>query len=112
MRQTFLVLAGLSVLLTVTPTATEPNADTRRWWTHIQALANDSMRGRDTGSPEHRKAQEYVARPFERTGVRAAGEQGYFQSVPLRRMRLQPQSSQATLTRNGRTQRFAGSNTW
>ena len=104
MRQIVLVLAGLSILLTVTPTATEPNADTRRWWAHIETLANDSMRGRDTGSPEHRKAQEYVVRHFERNGVRAAGEQGYFQSVPLRRMRLDPQQSQATLTRNGRTQ--------
>jgi hypothetical protein len=104
MRQIVLVLAGLSLLLTVAPSATEPNADTRRWWAHIEALANDSMQGRDTGSPEHRRAQEYVVRHFERNGIRAAGEQGYFQSVPLRRMRLDPQHSQATLTRGGRAQ--------
>ena len=104
MRQISLVLMGLGVLLTVAPTATEPTAETRRWWTHIEALANDSMRGRDTGSQEHRKAQEYVVRHFERNGIRPAVEQGYFQSVPLKRRRLDPQQSRATLTRNGRTQ--------
>jgi len=104
MRQTPLAVAVLAVLLTVAPTATEPNAATRRWWAHIEALARDSMRGRDTGSQEHRKAQEYVVRHLERNGVMAAGEQGYFQSVPLRRLRLDPQRSQATLTRNGRTE--------
>lgn len=45
-----------------------------------------------------------VVRYFERNGITAAGEQGYFQSVPLRRMRLDPQQSQATFTRSGRTQ--------
>jgi hypothetical protein len=24
-----------------------------RWWSHVTFLANDSMKGRDTGSPEH-----------------------------------------------------------
>ena len=99
-----MVLAGLGLLAAIPLGATEPNAETNKWWAHVRALADDSMRGRDTGSPEHRKAQEYVVRQFEKNGIQAAGEQGYFQSVSLRQLRLQPQRSEAVLTRGGRTQ--------
>src|SRR6185436_13417293 len=68
--------------------AVEPNAATKRWWSHIVALSNDSMRGRDTGSPEHRAAQEYVVWKLESNGVKAAGEKGFVQSVPLRSLRM------------------------
>src|SRR4030095_15807535 len=57
--------------------ATEPNQETRRWWSHVQALANDGMEGRDTGSEGYRKAASYVARQFEQNGLKPAGEQGY-----------------------------------
>lgn len=56
------------------------------------------------GEPRASQAQEYVARHLERNGVTAAGAQGYFQSVPLRQLRLQPQQSHATLTRGGNTE--------
>ena len=39
--------------------ATSPAAE--RWFGHVEFLANDEMRGRETGSPEHRKAAEYIA---------------------------------------------------
>jgi Peptidase family M28 len=97
---------GLAVMLAVVVSvqATEPNAATRRWWAHIQALASDEMRGRDTGSPEHHRAQEYVVRHFDRTGLRPAGDQGFFQSVPLRSYRLRTDRSSASIARNGQTQ--------
>lgn len=83
--------------------ATEPDAATRRWWSHIQALAGDEMQGRDTGSVEHRRAQEYVVRHLEKVGVRGAGEQGFFQSVPLHSYRLRLDASSAGIVRDGRT---------
>ena len=46
--------------------ATEPNDATRRWWTHVKALANDGLQGRDTGSEGYRKAADYVAQKFQR----------------------------------------------
>jgi hypothetical protein len=104
MRLTVLAGAAAAAMLAITVDATEPNAETRRWWTHVVALAADSMNGRDTGTPEHRRAQEYVVRHLERNGVRAAGENGYYQSVPLRRMRLRADRSRAALTRGGATQ--------
>ena len=36
-------------------------AEAADWWRHVVFLADDDMRGRETGSPEHRKAAEYAA---------------------------------------------------
>src|ERR1700732_287053 len=58
--------------------ATDFNAEGNRWWSHIQTLANDDMKGRNTGSPEHLKAAHYVAGEFERYGLKPAGTSGYF----------------------------------
>jgi Zn-dependent M28 family amino/carboxypeptidase len=57
--------------------------DGRRWWSHVLVLADDKFEGRGTGSEGHRKAAEYVAREFERAGLKPAGTDGYFQSVRL-----------------------------
>src|SRR5262245_30047483 len=51
------------------------------WWAHVQFLADDKMAGRDTGSPEHRKAADYVAAAFKRAGLKPAGAKGYLQPV-------------------------------
>jgi len=64
--------------------ATEPNAATRNWWHHVQALANDGMKGRDTGSPEYRRAAEYVADQFRRAGATVT-----MQPVPMHRDKLE-----------------------
>ena len=37
------------------------HAQAESWWKHITLLADDSMRGRETGSREHRLAAEYEA---------------------------------------------------
>jgi len=47
--------------------------DGQRWWSHVLVLADDRLEGRGTGSPGHRKAAEYVAREFERAGLKPAG---------------------------------------
>ncbi|MGA2212716.1 MAG: M28 family peptidase [Bryobacteraceae bacterium] len=86
-----LLVAALSLA------ATEPNDATRRWWRYITYLANDSMEGRDTGSAAYQRAARYVAAEFERSGVQPAGEQGYFQSVPMRRVQLNTAASNVTL---------------
>ena len=76
--------AGLALLtLSLWVFATEPNDTTRRWWSHVTALANDGMEGRDTGSAGHGRAARYVAAEFERAGLKPAGEKGYYQPVPL-----------------------------
>src|SRR5262245_2717133 len=86
--------------------ATEPNQETRRWWSHVQALANDGMEGRDTGREGYRKAASYVVRQFEQNGLKAAGEQGYAQTVPVHVIRLRSERSTAVLTRGGRSKKL------
>src|SRR4051794_20815703 len=93
------LVAAIGLACAVGIQATEPDAATRRWWAHVQALANDNMRGRDTGSPEHRQAQEYVARHLEQNGLKPAGEQGFFQPVPVHAYRLSAERSSAGLVR-------------
>ncbi len=98
-----LVAAGA---LAVAVHATEPDAATSGWWEHVKVLASDQMRGRAPGTPEHRRAQEYVARQFEQAGVSPAGDSGYFQTVPIHSYRLQPERSTASISRNGRVRQL------
>jgi Zn-dependent M28 family amino/carboxypeptidase len=52
---------------------------------HIGALADDSMRGRGTPSPELDKAAQYVEAVFRHAGLVAAGDSGGFiQRFPVR----------------------------
>jgi len=51
----------------------------------VTFLADDLLRGRDTGSEGYRIAANYVAAEFTRLGVAPAGDNGgYFQEVPLK----------------------------
>jgi Peptidase family M28 len=86
---------------------TEPNAATRRWWSYVTALANDGMEGRDTGSEGYQRAAHYVSTEFERLGLQPAGEQGYFQPVPMQRVRLDTGASQAVLERKSGAHKLA-----
>jgi len=75
-----------------------------RWWAHVQALANDGMEGRNTGSAAHKRAAEYVAAEFKKAGLEPAGVGGYIQPVQfVTRTIVEPQSSLA-LVRNGKTE--------
>ena len=88
----------LCFLLPLVVCATEPNAATKRWWAHTQALSNDKMAGRDTGSEAYDRAAAYVAREFTRLGLKPAGTLGYFQQVPMKRVRLKAAESTAELS--------------
>lgn len=79
--------------------ATEPNDATRRWWTHVTALSNDGLAGRDTGSEGYRKAAAYVVGQFQSAGLKPAGESGWYQSVPLHVVRFRADQSEVSLVR-------------
>jgi Peptidase family M28 len=60
------------------------DSDTLAWWHTTEALSNDGMEGRDTGSAAYQRAADYVAGRFKAAGLEPAGENGgYFQSVPM-----------------------------
>jgi hypothetical protein len=78
------------------------DADTRSWWHTTEALSNDAMEGRDTGSPAYQRAAEYVAKRFENAGLKPAGDNGtYFQTVPMHEVAVVPEGTSFTLERPG-----------
>ncbi|MEZ5293104.1 MAG: M28 family metallopeptidase [Vicinamibacterales bacterium] len=72
------------------------------WFAHVSFLASDDMRGRETGSPEHRKAANYVADQFARAGIEPAGVNGFLQPVTFRSRRIDESQSSLALVRRGR----------
>ncbi len=59
------------------------------------------MEGRDTGSPAHRRAAEYVAGVFQKAGLEPAGVNGYIQPVRFRTRRIVEAQSSLALVRKG-----------
>ena len=72
-----------------------------RWWAHVTTLANDNMRGRNTGSEEYLTAARYVAGQFETLGLKPAGTEGYFQPVAFVSRQIDESRSSIALVRNG-----------
>ena len=102
MKQRPVLLSAIAVFSAAAATVT--NHDGRRWWSYVQYLASDQMRGRDTGSPEHRKAAGWVAAQFEKAGLEPAGTQGYLQPVKLISRRVLQDQSTLALVRNGKAE--------
>ena len=59
--------------------------DGQQAYGHIKILASDEMKGRKAGSPEYRKAAEYVAAKMKEYGLQPGGDNGtWFQEVPFK----------------------------
>jgi len=66
---------------------------------HIGVLADDSMRGRATPSPELEKVAAYIAGEFKRVGLKPGGERGtYLQRYSIERLQLVAESSVVSLS--------------
>jgi Zn-dependent M28 family amino/carboxypeptidase len=55
------------------------------------------MEGRDTGSPGHKRAAEFVAAEFKKAGLEPAGVNGYIQPVTFKSRRILEEKSSLTL---------------
>ena len=91
--------SGTDAAATGAPAAPEEAA---AWWAHVSFLATDEMRGRETGSPEHRKAANYVADELTRAGVQPAGSNGFMQPVTFRSRKIDESKSSLALVRRGK----------
>ena len=97
------VLIATTVAVAV-GSARVPVANDHRWWSHVEVLADDSMEGRNTGSPAHKRAADYVATQFRRAGLDPAGDaaaRSYIQPVSFNTRRIVEQRSSLALARNG-----------
>src|SRR2546427_11311351 len=62
----------------------------------IGIIADDSMRGRDTPSPELDKVAQYIAGEYRRLGLKPGGDRGTFiQRYSLDRVKIVADSSAA-----------------
>jgi len=98
-------MLAAALLMLATPSAAMAQADA--WWGHVSALADDSMRGRETGTAEHRRAAEYVAGAFQRAGLVPAGTDGWFQPVRFHVRRIAEGRSSLALVRGAKTEALA-----
>jgi Zn-dependent M28 family amino/carboxypeptidase len=76
----------------------------KRWFAHVEALANDGMEGRNTGSPAHKRAAEYVAAQFRKAGLEPAGVGGYIQPVAFETRRIVEAQSSLALVKGGKAE--------
>ena len=82
---------------TVAAPSAEVNSD--RIKAHIEFLADDTLKGRDTGSEGYQIAANYVVSNFKQYGVQPKGDHGtYEQEVTFRRAYLEDGSAKVTIT--------------
>src|SRR5262245_22148883 len=102
MRRSFAIL--LVILTCLSSQAQPPESRYSAWWAHVEALANDGMEGRNTGSPAHKRAAEYVAAQFRKAGLEPAGLNGYIQPVAFKTRRIVEAQSSLTLVRDAKAE--------
>jgi Peptidase family M28 len=76
----------------------------KRWWSHVQFLADDSLEGRDTGSRGFEKAADYMAEQFRHAGLEPAGVDGYRQPMDFEVVRIDEARCSLDLLIEGRTE--------
>jgi len=65
--------------------ALRPTANGARAYAHIRYLASNELKGRKSGTPEYRRAAEYVAAEMQKAGLQPGGDNGtWFQEVPFK----------------------------
>src|SRR3989442_12851038 len=73
-----------------------------RWFSHVEALANDGMEGRNTGSPGHKRAADYVTAQFQKAGLAPAGVGGEIPPVRVKARPLAGTEADPPAARDGR----------
>ena len=83
MKKTFL----LFLILYISPFAQDkiknPEITAEEIKAHLTFLASDALKGRFTGSPEERKAGDYIKQQFESYGLKPAFNGKWFQEFPF-----------------------------
>jgi hypothetical protein len=102
------VVAASVVLGSTLVSAEDAGNDLARgqeWWAVVQALANDSMRGRLTGSDDYLRAAAYVVDQFKSYGLEPAGlNGGFYQPVRFDVQRVLADKSSMSLVLDGKVE--------
>jgi len=68
---------------------------------HLKYLADDALMGRMTGTPEYDEAAAYVAGHFAEIGLEQAGDDGWYQAVPMLARRIDVDSAKVVFHQDG-----------
>ena len=65
------------------------SADETNLRAHLEFLADDDLKGRQTGSEGHEIASNYIVSEFKKLGLEPAGDDGsFYQRIPFRKSTL------------------------
>src|SRR6476660_1197971 len=95
MKLRYLLIAVAALVLQA------PASEGKRWWSHIEFLADDALAGRNVGSAAFEKAATYVEGQFKEIGLRPGGVSGYRRPVKFESRVLVPEQSKLALLRSG-----------
>jgi hypothetical protein len=70
----------------------------------VRFLADDSLEGRNTGSPGYQRAADYVAGLWRQAGLEPAFAGQFVQAVPLKTRQIDEGRSRLSLVRDGRAE--------
>jgi hypothetical protein len=93
-----MILLGLLLLAVAALAETSWDTAGKKWWAHVQFLADDKLEGRNVGSAGYEAAADYVVGEFKRAGLAADS-----QPVGFTKSTLNEAASQITLVRAGET---------
>lgn len=109
----WLVPAAMTATLAACGAAESPQQDTQvsaqqqNIKAHLQFLASDDLKGRQTGSRGHEIASKYITSEFKQLGLQPAGEDGsFYQRIPFRTSTLVANSAKMTYQVDGEAQEF------
>src|SRR3954470_8674164 len=78
--------------------AAEPEISAERIRADVKLLGSDRFEGRGVGTRGEELATDFIAREFEKAGLKPAGQRGtFFQPVPLLRVTTDPKATLAAL---------------
>ena len=83
------------------PETAADQAAGQRWFAHIKVLADDSMRGRLTGTDDYLRAADYVVGQFKADALQPAGVKGFYQPVHFEVTRVLADKSSLALVSGG-----------
>ena len=102
----------LPLLLSILGTAPSNtnHFDGKSWWGHVNVLADDSMKGRETGSEGLRNAEAYIVEQVNKDGLQAAGSKdsgaiSFYQPVKFESRQILEKDSSLALVRDGKDSR-------
>jgi hypothetical protein len=98
------IRSGSTFLLLVAAAMAQQPDPAAGWWKHVSVLADDSMEGRETGTPGYRRAAAYVVGELKGIGLRPGNGKSYYQTVRFRKRLVDESRSSLELVRNGATE--------